>query len=248
MPKIDLASLAGMVQQYISRKYAAALIDRTKVAELKAYIAQYLYDTGFTVDGYTEKTLAERLYSEMAEYSVLTKYLGRKDIEEINVNGWDDIAVTYRNGITEKADEHFLSPRHAEDIIKRLLHHSGMIIDNASPIAQGHLPGNTRITAVKSPVADEDRGIAASIRLLHNSDITTGKIVTVGTATNKMVDFLCMCLRYGVSFLVAVALSFSQTKPFILHPLTLPSKNRDLLIFSCFTTAPLSLPNYRQAA
>ena len=51
MPKIDLASLAGMVQQYISRKYAAALIDRTKVAELKAYIAQYLYDTGFTVDG-----------------------------------------------------------------------------------------------------------------------------------------------------------------------------------------------------
>ena len=45
MPKIDLASLSGMVQQYISRKYAAALIDRTKVAELKAYIAQYLYDT-----------------------------------------------------------------------------------------------------------------------------------------------------------------------------------------------------------
>ena len=74
MPKIDLASLAGMVQQYISRKYAAALIDRTKVAELKAYIAQYLYDTGFTVDGYTEKTLADRLYSEMAEYSVLTRY------------------------------------------------------------------------------------------------------------------------------------------------------------------------------
>ena len=84
MPKIDLASLAGMVQQYISRKYAAALIDRTKVAELKAYIAQYLYDTGFTVDGYTEKTLADRLYSEMAEYSVLTHYLDDPDVEEIN--------------------------------------------------------------------------------------------------------------------------------------------------------------------
>ena len=93
MPKIDLASLAGMVQQYISRKYAAALIDRTKVAELKAYIAQYLYDTGFTVDGYTEKTLAERLYSEMAEYSVLTHYLDDPDVEEININGWDDMPL-----------------------------------------------------------------------------------------------------------------------------------------------------------
>ena len=73
MPKIDLASLSGMVQQYISRKYAAALIDRTKVAELKAYIAQYLYDTAFTVAGYTEKTLAERPYSELAEHSAVTR-------------------------------------------------------------------------------------------------------------------------------------------------------------------------------
>ena len=45
----------------------------------------------------------------------------------------------------------------------------------------------------------------------QNSDITTEKIVTVGTATNKMVDFLCMCLRYGVSFLVAGATSSGKT-------------------------------------
>ena len=152
MPKIDLASLAGMVQQYISRKYAAALIDRTKVAELKAYIAQYLYDTGFTVDGYTEKTLAERLYSEMAEYSVLTRYLDDPDIEEVNVNGWDDIAITHLDGRIEKTKEHFFSPQHAEDVVKKLLQHSGMIIDNASPLAQGHLPNNTRITAVEKTV------------------------------------------------------------------------------------------------
>ena len=205
----EFSELLKGTQQHISAVYSGA-VNGNKKEQLRAYIEQYLRQSGYT-DETELKELTDRLYSEMAEYSVLTKYLGRKDVEEVNINGWDDIAVTYRNGMSEKSDEHFLSPRHAEDIIKRLLHHSGMIIDNASPIAQGHLPGNTRITAVKSPVVDEDRGIAASIRLLHNSDITTEKIVTVGTATNKMVDFLCMCLRYGVSFLVAGATSSGKT-------------------------------------
>lgn len=47
------------------------------------------------------------------------------------------------------AQEHFYSPSHAVDIVKRLLHHSGMIIDNSTPMSQGHLPNNTRITALK---------------------------------------------------------------------------------------------------
>ena len=72
---------------------------------------------------------------------VLTQYLGRDEIEEININGWNDIAITYKDGHIEKTKEHFYSPQHAIDIVKRLLHHSGMIIDNATPTAQGHLPG-----------------------------------------------------------------------------------------------------------
>lgn len=211
MPKIDLASLAGMVQQYISRKYAAALIDRTKVAELKAYIAQYLYDTGFTVDGYTEKTLAERLYSEMAEYSVLTHYLDDPDVEEININGWDDIAITHLDGRIEKTKEHFFSPQHAEDVVKKLLQHSGMIIDNASPLAQGHLPNNTRITAVKKPVVDEERAIAVSIRKLYPQRVDRDNLIRTNTLTEEMLGFLETCIRYGVSFVVAGRTSSGKT-------------------------------------
>ena len=126
-------------------------------------------------------------------------------------NGWDDIAVTYTDGHIEKAVEHFYSPQHAIDIVKRLLHHSGMIIDNATPISQGHLPGNTRITALKEPIVDEDRGISVSIRLLHPSRVNREQLVKGGNATQKMIDFLCMCLRYGVSYVVAGATSSGKT-------------------------------------
>lgn len=157
MAQIELSSLVGLTQSYIAKNYAAALIDKSKTAELKAYIGKYLYDTGYSVAGYDTKGLVERLFTEMAEYSILTKYLADPDLEEININGWDDVALTHLDGRIEKAEEHFFSPGHAIDIVKKLLHHSGMIIDNAAPIAQGHLPNNTRVTALKEPIVDADK-------------------------------------------------------------------------------------------
>lgn len=208
---IDFVSLLHKSQEYISENYAAALSDRSKIMQLRSYIEKYLHDSGFEVEGMTFRELADKLYSEMAEYSVLTKYLGRDEIEEININGWDDIAVTYTDGHIEKAKEHFYNPQHAVDVVKRLLHHSGMIIDNATPMSQGHLPGNTRITALKEPLVDDDRGISVSIRLLHPSRVDMKALVKGGNATQKMIDFLCMCLRYGISFVVAGATSSGKT-------------------------------------
>lgn len=207
----DFVTLLRMTQEYISHNYAAALSDRAKLSQLRSYIDKYLHDTGYIVDGFTADELSKRLYSEMAEYSILTPYLGKPDIEEINVNGWDDVAITYTGGRIVKAKEHFYSPQHAVDIVKRLLHHSGMIIDNATPMAQGHLPGNTRISALKEPIVDADRGISVSIRLLHPSRINRAQIVANGTGTQRMIDFLCMCLRYGISFVVAGATSSGKT-------------------------------------
>ena len=209
--EIDFVSLLHKTQGYISQNYAAALADSSKYGQLRSYIEKYLHDTGYTVKDYSFSDLADRLYCEMAEYSVITQYLGRDEIEEININGWDDIAITYTDGRIEKAKEHFFSPQHAVDIVKRLLHHSGMIIDNATPMSQGHLPGNTRITALKEPLVDDDRGISVSIRLLHPSRVNMVQLVKGGNATQKMIDFLCMCLRYGVSFVVAGATSSGKT-------------------------------------
>lgn len=209
--EIDFVSLLHKTQGYISQNYAAALADSSKYGQLRSYIEKYLHDTGYTVKDYSFSDLVDRLYCEMAEYSVITQYLGHDEIEEININGWDDIAITYTDGHIEKAKEHFYSPQHAVDIVKRLLHHSGMIIDNATPMSQGHLPGNTRITALKEPLVDDDRGISVSIRLLHPSRVNMVQLVKGGNATQKMIDFLCMCLRYGVSFVVAGATSSGKT-------------------------------------
>ena len=211
MVRIELYDLLAKTQEYIAKYYATALTDDQKHDQLKAYIEKYILDGGFLVHGFTEEELIDRLYAEMVEYSILTPFLVSPDIDEININAWDDITLTYSDGRMEKLEEHFRSPQHAVDIVKRLLHHSGMIIDNATPIAQGHLPGNTRITAIKSPVVDEEAGISVSIRLLHPQRVDRKHIIEGGMATEEMIAFLEMCIRYGVSVVIAGRTSSGKT-------------------------------------
>lgn len=217
---IDFWTLLTLTQEHISKQYAAALTDKEKLSQLKAYIEKYLRDMNYTVQSFTQNELVDKIFCEMAEYSILTQYLGSPNLEEINVNSWNDIALTYLDGSIVKVKEHFKSPQHAVDIIKRLLHHSGMIIDNATPIAQGYVPQsisangltvNTRITALKEPIVDEHCGISTSIRLLHPQRVNLQNLVETEFATKEMIDFLCMCMRYGVSTVVAGATSSGKT-------------------------------------
>lgn len=207
----SLWDILSQTQKHISKYYATALTDESKREELKNYIEKFILDEGYLVDGFTDEQLIDRLYSEMVEYSVLTPYLGSPDLDEININSWDDITLTYSDGHMEKLSEHFHTPQHAVDIVKRLLHHSGMIIDNATPIAQGHLPNNTRITALKSPIVDEECGIAVSIRLLHPQRVDRNCLIKSEMATEEMISFLEMCIRYGVSLVVAGRTSSGKT-------------------------------------
>ncbi len=224
--KIDFWDLLNDVQGYISKNFSASLNDNESEEQIKAYINKYLYDFPCEVEGHSSETIIDDLYCEMAEYSVLTKYLESPDLEEINVNAWDDIAITYVDGSIHKSVEHFHSPQHAVDILKRLLHNSGMVIDNATPMAQGHLPNNTRITVLKAPIVDEINGISASIRLLHPQRVTLDKLMTTDFATEKMLKFLCMCMRYGVSLVIAGATSTGKTTLLNCLLTTIPDNKR----------------------
>ena len=109
--RIDFWSLLRLTQEYVSQHYAAALIDQSKNPQLKAYIDKFLRDNDFKVDGYTPTQVIDLIYREMCEYSILTPYIGSPDLEEINVNGWDDIALTMLDGSIVKLAEHGGTPQ-----------------------------------------------------------------------------------------------------------------------------------------
>ncbi len=178
---------------------------------MKRYITKYIQDRRIAVNGMSGEMLVDALYTEMAEYGVLTKYIFGSGIEEIDVNSWRDIEVQYSDGRTVKLDARFDSPEHALSVIRRMLHVSGMVLDNASPIVLGHLSKNIRIAVLKNPIVDEDVGIAASIRIVNPQRMKKEDFIKCGTATEPMLDFLSLCVRYGISVCVAGATSSGKT-------------------------------------
>ena len=92
MVKSNLWDVLNETQRYISKTYAQALTDENKREDLRYYIEKFVMDHGYIVDSFTDEQLVSRLFSEMVEYSVLTPYLGNPDLEEININSWDDVS------------------------------------------------------------------------------------------------------------------------------------------------------------
>lgn len=210
----DFNSVLHEVQEYISSKYASLITDggtEQVKAQVKRYITKYAQDYRITVTGMTQEQLVDALYTEMAEFSFLTKYIFGAGIEEIDVNAWNDIEVQYSSGITKKLDEQFDSPEHAINVVRRMLHVSGMVLDNASPAILGHLSKNIRIAVLKTPLVDEDVGVSASIRIVNPQSMQKEDFIRGGTATKAMLDFLAECLRYGISVCVAGATSSGKT-------------------------------------
>ena len=209
----DFNSVLQEVQEYISGAYAALITGggEDSKEQLMRYITKYLQDRRIAVAGMTQTELVDAIYSEMAEFGFLTRYIYADGIEEININSWRDIEVQYSDGRSEKLTEHFDSPEHALAVIRRMLHASGMVLDNASPLVTGHLTRNTRIAAMKSPVVDEDVGVAASIRIVNRHNLSREDLLRSGTATAEMLDWLSVFLRYGISICVAGATSSGKT-------------------------------------
>ncbi|MDD3253795.1 MAG: CpaF/VirB11 family protein [Lachnospiraceae bacterium] len=210
----DFSTVLKSVQEYISENYAQLITDSTledAKEQMKRYISQFVMEKRIAVKGMNGNALIEALYTEMAEYGFLTKYIFGKGIEEIDINSWQDIEVQYSDGRTVKLDERFDSPEHAINVVRRMLHVSGMVLDNASPVVLGHLSKNIRIAAMKTPIVDEDVGVSASIRIVNPQSMKKEDFVNTGTATDKMLDFLSALIRYGISICVAGATSSGKT-------------------------------------
>lgn len=224
----EFSHILQEVQEYISGKYAMLITDdgKRQKEQVMAYISKYLLDYSLSVEGLSLDELVQKLYTEMAEYSFLTKYLFRNDIEEININSWQDIKVTYSSGEIMPTDEHFKSPSHAIDVIRRLLHKSGMILDSSQPIVVGHLSERIRITALGQGVIDNHIGVAVSIRIINPKKLVKEDFIKYHTASSEMLDFLSFAHRYGESMCLTGATSSGKTTLMSWILSTLPDNKR----------------------
>ncbi len=223
----DYKEVLYKVQEYISKSFPVLVQNEVKQREqIKAYIRKYLKDNKIDVNELSNDELVDKLYTDMAEYGFLTKYLYSNDIEEININSWDDIKITYNSGEIVPCTEKFLSPQNAIDIIRRLLHHSNMILDSSQPIVVGHLSEKIRITALSKGVIDENVGLSVSIRIVNPKKLVKDDFIAQDTLTEEMINFLTLVHRYGESMCLTGATGSGKTTLMSYILSTIPNNKR----------------------
>jgi pilus assembly protein CpaF len=195
-------TLLEQVRAEVSKDHAETLaysITEKDAAEaVKRIIGEYVTANQLHISGLSMQQLADRLYGDMAGFGFLDKYITDPDIEEINGNSWRDIEIVTKTGWS-KIPERFLSPRHAEDTLRKMVRLGGLVLDNTNPIVDSYITEGIRISAMIPPVADRRSGVVFSIRRQRMARVTKEQLVEWHTATPEMLDFLTLCVNHGVS-------------------------------------------------
>ncbi len=231
------------VREYIGTNHAdelALCITRQDSADrVKGLIADFVAVHHVRLPELGMEQLTQKLYLDMAGFGFLEKYIYDQDIEEINGNAWNDVEVVTQTGY-HKIPECFSSPEQAVDIIKKMVRLGGLVIDNSSPTVDSYLTQGIRISAMIPPITDPERGVAFSLRRQRMAKITKEELISSGTATEEMLDFLILCVNHCVSIGIAGRTGSGKTTDisFLLN-----SVDKDKRIYTIEETRELDLVN-----
>ena len=83
----DFPSVLREVQAYLSKEYSNLVTgdgSEEVKAQIRRFAGKYILDHRIAVEGMTTDELIDGIYSEMAEFGFLTKYIYGEGIEEID--------------------------------------------------------------------------------------------------------------------------------------------------------------------
>lgn len=144
--------------------------------------------------------LVERVVVDSIGYGPLEPLLADPEVDEIMVNGHQQVWVE-RRGRIERAAVEFESAAALEELIERMIAPLGRRIDEASPICDARLPDGSRINVVIPPLALT--GATLTIRRFRHSHFDPAALVANGTLSQRSHDFLAEAVTRRRSLLVS---------------------------------------------
>ena len=148
-------------------------------------------------------------------------------VTEIMVNGADKIYVE-RAGKLELTGARFHNDEQLRRTIDKIVSKVGRRIDESSPYVDARLPDGSRVNAVIPPLAVD--GPALTIRRFSAEPYRTDDLVSFGTVTGEVAEFLDACVRGRVNMLVAGGTGAGKTTTLNVLSSYIPDDERILTI------------------
>ena len=157
----------------------------------------------------------------------LEEFTDDPTVTEIMVNGSDKIYVE-RNGRLEFTGARFHNDEQLRRTIDKIVSKVGRRIDESSPYVDARLPDGSRVNAVIPPLALD--GPALTIRRFSAEPYKTDDLVTFGTISGSVAEFLNACVRGRISMLVSGGTGAGKTTTLNVLSSYIPEDERILTI------------------
>jgi pilus assembly protein CpaF len=162
---------------------------------------QQIYSrTGLQLTQEVREKLFQQVLDELSGYGPIQPLLDDPDITEVMVNGPKHIYIE-RSGKVTKTEVTFENNEHVLRVIDRIVSPLGRRIDYDHPTVDARLPDGSRVNAVVPPVAID--GPSITIRKFSRERLTVSQLVTNGSLTDSMAEFLRACVIARLNILIS---------------------------------------------
>jgi pilus assembly protein CpaF len=203
MPTIDdhAEALAGELRgRLVARRRAEAAAGRPADAPLEDAVRDLVDTDAAVLSAARREQVAELILRDTVGLGPLEELLADPAVEEVMVNGTDDVYVE-RAGRIERTSIRFDSDGALRDAIERILAPVGRRIDELSPMADARLADGSRVNVVIPPLAVD--GPAIAIRRFAAERPGPEELVAFGTLTPDLRRHLASAVRERRSLLIS---------------------------------------------
>jgi pilus assembly protein CpaF len=163
-------------------------------------ITELLREEETPLSGQEKAQISRDIGDSVLGLGPLEEFMADKEVTEIMVNGQDTIYVE-RGGRIYLTGARFVTDDQLRRTIDKIVTRVGRRIDESSPYVDARLPDGSRVNAIIPPLSID--GPTLTIRRFAADPYGTADLVSFGTFSDPMAQFLEACVRGRMNLLVS---------------------------------------------
>jgi len=201
-----MSELRGRLHFKVVEELGPTLYDRgMSDAELRLRVLEMLewavdQEQGLPLTSADRRALLNEIASDVLGYGPIDPLLNDPEVTEVMANGPYDIYFE-KSGRIHKSEVRFVDEVHLRRIIDKIVGQIGRRVDEATPMVDARLPDGSRVNAIIAPLAIG--GPFLTIRKFAVDPFQEADLISFGTITQRVADFLRACVRGRLNILIS---------------------------------------------
>jgi pilus assembly protein CpaF len=171
-----------------------------KADQVRQALSFILKEGGSALPARLRDRLTDEVMDEIVGFGPIQPLLDDPTITEVMVNGPRKVYIE-RAGKIEATNRVFRDNGHVMRIIEKIVTPLGRRIDESQPMVDARLPDGSRVNAIIPPLAVT--GPSLTIRKFSRIPFTVHDLISFGTMTEEMADFIRACVASRLNVLIS---------------------------------------------